>query len=211
VCLTLTHRTFDVIGGSAGALLGLLSLYKYQQKDELLQRACWCGQHLLKQRISTADGRRAWPAFQSHPLTGFSHGAAGIAYALLRLGDVTGDQIWKEAAEEALAFEQSHFLPEVGNWADLRAQSEETDMHASHAFATAWCHGSAGIGLARLGGLAVLNTPQIQTDLAVALQTTQKTGLQEVNALCCGNFGRIELLVAASQRLNQPHLLEVAR
>jgi lantibiotic modifying enzyme len=30
-------------------------------------------------------------------------------------------------------------------------------------------------------------------------------------AFCCGNGGRIELLVAASQRLQQPHLLEVAR
>jgi type 2 lantibiotic biosynthesis protein LanM len=204
-------QSFDVIGGSAGALLGLLSLYKYIQKDELLQRARWCGHHLLEQRVLTASGRRAWPAFQSHPLTGFSHGTAGIAYALLRLVEETGEQIWKEAAEEALGFEQSLFLPEVGNWPDLREQSEETDVHAFHTAPTAWCHGAAGIGLARLGGLAVLDTPQIRADLAVALQTTQKTGLQEVDALCCGNGGRIELLVAASQHLKQPHLLEVAR
>jgi type 2 lantibiotic biosynthesis protein LanM len=204
-------QSFDIIGGSAGALLGLLSLYSYVRKDELLQRAVWCGHHLLAHRVPTASGRRAWPAFQSHPLTGFSHGAAGIAYALLRLAEATGDQIWKEAAEEALEFEQALFLPEVGNWPDLRALSEQTGEHASHTAMTAWCHGAAGIGLARLGGLSVLDTPQIRADLAVALQTTQKTGLQEVDSLCCGNGGRIEFLVAASQRLKQPHLLEVAR
>jgi type 2 lantibiotic biosynthesis protein LanM len=204
-------QSFDVIGGSAGALLGLLSLYTYVQKDELLQRACWCGHYLLAQRVLTASGRRAWPAFQSHPLTGFSHGAAGIAYALLRLADATGDQIWKEAAEEALEFEQALFLPEVGNWPDLREAAEQNGGHTSHTAMTAWCHGAAGIGLARLGGLTVLDTPQIRADLAVALQTTQKTGLQEVDSLCCGNGGRIEFLVAASQRLKQPHLLEVAR
>jgi type 2 lantibiotic biosynthesis protein LanM len=204
-------QAFDVIGGSAGALLGLLSLYKHMQKDELLQRAWWCGQHLLAQRVSTTSGRRAWPAFQSHPLTGLSHGAAGIAYALLRLTEETGEQIWKDAAEEALSFEQSLFRQEEGNWPDLREQSKETDVHAFHTAPVAWCHGATGIGLARLGGLAVLDTPQIRADLDAALQTTQRTGLQEVDSLCCGNGGRIELLVAASQRLQQPHLLDVAR
>jgi lantibiotic modifying enzyme len=204
-------QSFDIIGGSAGALLGLLSLSRYVWKDEFLQRAVWCGHHLLAHRVPTASGRRAWPAFQSHPLTGFSHGAAGIAYALLRLAEATGDQVWKEAAEEALEFEQALFLPEVGNWPDLRELSEQTGRHASHTAMTAWCHGAAGIGLARLGGLAALDTPQIRADLTVALQTTQKTGLQEIDSLCCGNGGRIDFLVAASQRLKQPHLLEVAR
>ncbi len=204
-------QSFDVIGGSAGALLGLLSLYKHMQIDELLQRARWCGQHLLAQRVSTASGRRAWPAFQSHPLTGLSHGASGIAYALLRLTEETGEQIWKDAAEEALGFEQSLFRQEEENWPDLREQSKETDVHAFHTAPVAWCHGAAGIGLARLGGLAVLDTTQVRADLAAALKTTQKIGLQEVDSLCCGNGGRIELLVAASQRLQQPHFLEVAR
>jgi type 2 lantibiotic biosynthesis protein LanM len=204
-------HSFDVVAGSAGALLGVLSLYQYQQKDDLLQRALWCGQHLLKNRVATASGSRAWPAFQLHPLTGFSHGAAGIAYALLRLAEVTGSQVWKEAAEEALAFEQSHFLPEEQNWRDLRKQPEETDAHTPGSALSAWCHGAAGIGLARLGGLTVLDTAQTRADLTVALETTQTAGLQEVDSLCCGNSGRIELLVAASQRLKQPQHLEVAR
>jgi lantibiotic modifying enzyme len=76
---------------------------------------------------------------------------------------------------------------------------------------TAWCHGAVGIGLARLAGLPTLDTPQVRHDLTVALHTTQHAGLTSVDCLCCGNFGRIELLVAASQRLQQPHLLEVAQ
>jgi lantibiotic modifying enzyme len=45
----------------------------------------------------------------------------------------------------------------------------------------------------------------------VALQTTQKYSLQGVDHLCCGNFGRIELLVVAFQKLSRPDLLETAK
>jgi lantibiotic modifying enzyme len=78
-------------------------------------------------------------------------------------------------------------------------------------FTTSWCHGAPGIGLARLGTLNILDTPQIRSDLQVALQTTQAYALAPLDNLCCGNYGRIELLVAASQRLQQPQLLKVAR
>jgi lantibiotic modifying enzyme len=78
-------------------------------------------------------------------------------------------------------------------------------------FAAGWCHGAHGIGLARLGGLPVLDTPQVRNDIQVALQTTLTWGLSSLDNLCCGNSGCIELLVAASGRLGQPHLLEVAR
>jgi type 2 lantibiotic biosynthesis protein LanM len=205
-------QSFDVIAGSAGALLGLLSLYEYVYKEEILARAVMCGQHLLEHRVETTSGARSW-LFQpqKRPLAGFSHGAAGIAYALLRLAAVTGEQTWKDSAVEAIAFEQSLFSPEAGNWLDVRNVSLDADPRACGTYMTAWCHGAVGIGLARLAGLPTLDTPQVRHDLTVALHTTQHAGLTSVDCLCCGNFGRIELLVAASQRLQQPHLLEVAQ
>lgn len=205
-------QSFDVVTGSAGALLGLLTLYECVHKEELIERALMCGRHLLTQRVETVSGARSWSSQQQkRPLAGFSHGAAGIAYALLRLAAVTGEQAWKDAAGEAIAFEQSLFAPEVGNWLDARGLSENADPHSGRTHMMAWCHGAPGIGLARLGGLPMLDTPQVRHDLTVALQTTQEYGLPSVDCLCCGNFGRIELLVAASQRLQQSHLLDVAR
>jgi type 2 lantibiotic biosynthesis protein LanM len=203
-------QSLDIIGGSAGTILGLLSLYKQVGGDELLEQALLCGQHLLEQRVETARGARSWPAFQKQqPLTGFSHGAAGIAYALLLLSQATGQPAFKEAAEEAICFEQQLFSPEAGNWPDLREKCASAD--GLPAFITSWCYGAPGIGLARLGGLPMLDTPQVHHDLQVALQTTQAYGLDGLDSLCCGNFGRIELLVAASQRLGQRQLLKMAR
>jgi type 2 lantibiotic biosynthesis protein LanM len=202
-------QSLDIIGGSAGTILGLLSLYKQVGGDELLEQALLCGHHLLEQRVETASSARSWPAFQKQSLTGFSHGAAGIAYALLLLSQATGQHAFKDAAQEAIHFEQHLFSPEAGNWPDLREVSRSPD--GSPVFVTSWCHGATGIGLARLGGLPILDTPQVRNDLRVALQTTQAYGLEALDNLCCGNFGRLELLVAASQRLGQPQLLEMAR
>lgn len=162
----------------------------------------------MQQRIATESGTRTWGTLQKRPLTGFSHGAAGIAYALLRLSGVTERDIYRKAAEEVITYEQSVFMPEIGNWPDLR---ESDDLQTDVPCGTSWCHGAPGIGLARLGGLAVLDTPQIRGEITTALTTTQTFGLPTLDGLCCGNFGRIELLIAASQRLHQPHLGQMAR
>jgi lantibiotic modifying enzyme len=199
------------MSGSAGAILGLLALHRQIGEDALLEQAQICGHYLLEQRVQTECGARSWSTIQKQPLTGFSHGAAGIAYALLCLAQATGQQVFKEAAEEAIRFEQHLFCPEVGNWPDLREPEAPTEAETKADFMVGWCYGAPGIGLARLGGLPVLDTPQVRTDIQAALQTTQATGLSSLDKLCCGNCGCIELLVAASLRLGQPHLLEVAR
>ncbi len=73
-----------------------------------------------------------------------------------------------------------------------------------------WCYGAPGIGLARLGGLPILDTPLIRADIEVALKTTGDPGLQTIDHLCCGNFGRAEILFVAGQRLNRPDLIELS-
>lgn len=47
---------FDVIGGSAGAILGLLSLYQATGEETVLDRAVVCAQHLLNCRTASAEG-----------------------------------------------------------------------------------------------------------------------------------------------------------
>jgi lantibiotic modifying enzyme len=83
-----------------------------------------------------------WPV-PLGPLAGLSHGAAGIAWALLALFARTGEERFRTAARGGIAFERSVFSTEAGNWRDLRDPE-----HAR--FPTAWCHGAPGIGLARL-------------------------------------------------------------
>ena len=197
------NNVLDIIGGAAGAILGLLTFYAVSPDEVALDRAITCGQHLLHCRTESEAGYRAWPTLDSKMLTGFSHGAAGIVYALLRLYAVTRDCDVLAAAQEGIAYEDSVLVREKGNWPDLR-----TDEQSS--FMMSWCHGAPGIALGRLGGLAMLGSDDIRQDIEMAVQTTRAAGAQGVDHLCCGSLGRADVLLVAANRLSRPNLAAVA-
>jgi type 2 lantibiotic biosynthesis protein LanM len=201
-------QSFDIMEGAAGAILSLLALHKVETANKLqasttLKLALACGEHLLVHQTSTDNRPKAWKTWNGKQLTGFSQGAAGIAYALLQLFAVTQETRFIDAAALALAYEQSVYCAEALNWPDLR--SEEP------CFRVNWAHGAAGIGLGRLGGLCVLDTPKIRQEIAIALETTQKFAVSGVDNLCWGNFGRIETLLVAAQKLERPDLLQLVQ
>ncbi|MFB2920440.1 type 2 lanthipeptide synthetase LanM family protein [Aerosakkonema funiforme] len=202
-----SDKQFDIIGGAAGAILGLLALHSETKDSGVLDKAIICGQHLLAHRTSVNGKPKAWKILGQKQYTGFSHGTAGIAYALLRLYAVTQDPAYLDAAREGIAYENSVFSAVAANWPDLRAFAQQ---NGEPGFMVSWCHGATGIGLARLGGLSILKTDEIDGDVQVSLQTTQKHTLQDVDCLCCGNFGRIEMLLFAAETLSRPELLAVA-
>ena len=201
-------RDFDILGGSAGVILALLKLYASTKNSEHLTKAVWCGQHLLHYRRPSASGPRAWVNMgNTLPLTGFSHGAAGIAYALLRLFEVTREAKYLEAARESIDYERTAFSAESSNWFDLRQASASADEPSCM---VSWCHGAPGIGLARAAGLRILDDVRIREEIDIALLTTERFSLQDVDHLCCGNFGRVEFLLLASRALCRPELYETA-
>lgn len=204
--LIAADQKFDVISGSAGIILGLLALYNLSADSEVLDRALLCGNHLLSCRVTSNLGYKVWENSHGELLTGFSHGAAGIAYALLRLYEVTGNIAFLEACLEANAYETSVFIPDVGNWPDLSSPQTAEGFTCL----CSWCHGAPGIGLARLGGLDILDTDKIRQDIEVAINTTMRFNLRATDHLCCGNLGRIEFLFTAGQKLSRPQLLETA-
>lgn len=196
-------RDLDVMAGSAGAILGLLALVETTEVDAFKELAIAFGDHLLNNRVKSETGYQTWQTLDGKLLTGFSHGAAGIAYALLRLYQTTDEVRFKEAASDAIAYENTLFSTITENWLDLRSSQPS--------FMTNWCHGAPGIGLARLGSLAILDTSEIRQDIEMALKTTQHFGISGVDHLCCGNFGRIEFLLEAARQLTRPRLLEEAQ
>ena len=193
----------DVFVGSAGALLGLVALYETSPTQEVLDRAVACGKHLLRTRTPSRTHASAWKTLNGAQTTGFAHGAAGIVYSLLRLYAITGDTALLDAARGGLHYEDRALDHLAGNWAEV-AGSEMPG------FGVSWCHGAPGIGLARLGTLAMLDTLSVRRDIEIALQTTQQMGVSGLDHLCCGTCGRAELLLAAAQRLARPELIAQA-
>ena len=202
-----SDRELDLMSGAAGAALALLALYRAARLPEALDKAVRCGEHLLQHRSESRQGPRAWKTLGNEMLTGFSHGAAGITYALLRLYEATGESSFREAAVEAEAYETSVFMPEVSNWPDLRVPPTEQ----GYAHMTTWCHGAAGIALSRLAALPILDTPQVRQDISHGLRATRLVGTQGLDTLCCGALGRAETLVVAAKELGDPAYLQEAR
>lgn len=189
-------RTFDVVNGSAGTVLGLLGVHDRAPDSALVSTVVECGEHLLDHRVA-ADGGCAWPTMGSATPTGFSHGAGGIAYALLRLWDVTGDDRFRDAGLDAMAYEDAQYVPDAGNWATNRSSQ------GGDSFADKWCWGRTGIGLARLGAADYCDADRVVKGYERALETFPTAEMGPHDHLCCGDAGRATFLLEAERRLDR--------
>ncbi|MBD2207954.1 type 2 lantipeptide synthetase LanM [Calothrix sp. FACHB-1219] len=190
-------QDLNISSGSAGALLALLALYKVTGKQRYLEQAISCGNYLLQQGITGDLGITAWNTAEKKLSPGFAYGAAGIAYALLRLYDITLDGSFLLGAKEAIAYERSLLLAETNN--------------QNHSFPLGWSHGTAGIVLARLGSLTILDHEEIRQEIISGLNTIQNSNLNLVDRLSCGNFGIIDVFLEAATKLSHPNLLADAQ
>lgn len=186
----------DVISGITGLIGPLLRLESVCGQALAIS----CGERLV--HLQLANG--GWPSltgqgFLNHgrpPLTGFSHGAAGMAAALARLAQATGYQHFASAAQRAVDYERSVFVNEQGNWPDFRGTSK------SNEFMLSWCHGAPGILLSRqvlqVAGIGDNQTiSELQTARAStisALERFRSTGGDTPAHLCCGVLGLTSLL-----------------
>lgn len=204
----------DLIRGCVGCVAGLLSLARVAPTVDVDDALRQCGERLAATAVPMAAGigwRVSVAGVAGDPLSGFSHGAAGFAWALLRLARHTGEQRYLQLAQDALAYERSLFDPANGNWLDSRptgrARAASAREAATGGFRVAWCHGAPGIGLARLDTLDVLDDADVRAEILAAVETTAALGLGNANqSLCHGDLGNLELLFRARRCLPHPHL-----
>ena len=197
----------DIIGGSAGCIASLIALYECKPSLSVFAAAVQCGDHLLSQAIPMKTGIGFPTNMGKNSLTGFSHGIAGIAWALLKLSVFTGKERFRTTALRAIDYERSLFNAQQGNWPDLRefANTLLKNNNEQPICMTAWCHGAPGIGLARLHSLPYLSNTEIQTEIDTALKTTLKQGFGKNHSLCHGDLGNLELLLQASQTFDEAY------
>ncbi|MDE1458183.1 type 2 lanthipeptide synthetase LanM family protein [Bacillus licheniformis] len=175
----------DIISGSAGALMVLMSLYEQLDDPVFLKLAEKCAGHLLQHKTNIENGA-AWkdPHTQNY-YTGFAHGTSGIAAALSRFNKVFDSQSLKKIISQCLAFEKQLYIASEKNWGSKGREQ----------LSVAWCHGAAGILLSR----SILrengvNDPGLHTDILNALETTVKHGFGNNRSFCHGDFGQLEIL-----------------
>jgi lantibiotic modifying enzyme len=190
----------DVIAGSASAVPALLRLGRGEsaaRHGERLLAAANRGEE-GRSRCNLSPEARAAGAVRPD-LCGFAHGAAGVAAALVELWNATGDERYREAAEQGFRYERRWFDPERGNWPDLR----RPDWRGKDAaFRADWCHGAVGIGLSRLRAWELSGCETCAAEAAAAVRATVRTLREERPeradwSLCHGTAGRLEFLLEA--------------
>ncbi|MFL5348431.1 MAG: type 2 lanthipeptide synthetase LanM family protein [Hyalangium sp.] len=196
----------DLLSGVGGLAAALVGLYRKTGNTRLLEVARRCGDRLVATAAPVSQSAVGWKGeVGTVPLAGFSHGAAGICWALLELSEATGNPRYAEVARQGLAYERSLFVPERGNWKDLRVPGT-TDSH----FMAMWCHGATGVALGRLLSLRYLEGAEVRQELATALDTTLRCGFGGNHCLCHGDLGNLEVLHMAGTVLGEPRWTKAA-
>jgi type 2 lantibiotic biosynthesis protein LanM len=195
-------KDLDIIGGAAGCIAGLLCLQSCSPSSRVLEVAHQCGERLTASARQMPLGLGWEPSIANHgPLTGFSHGAAGISWALLELSTQTREERFQTVALGGMAYERSLFSAEAGNWPDLRVPdtSPKQESREKPSFPVAWCHGAPGIGLARLLCRRLLQDSRFDSEIETALRTTIQSGFGFNQSLCHGELGNLELILEAAR------------
>lgn len=192
----LRPEMLDVMGGSAGAIIVLLSLYHAGGGARLLEAAVCHGDLLLSHATRSEEGW-SWKTIGAvRNCTGISHGTAGIAWALLELWDTTREDRFRATALEAFRYERTCFDTHRQAWPDLREEPTQ--------YPTFWCHGAVGIGFTRLRAWQILNDDQCLAEARTALDQTAYPGFELANySLCHGRLGNADFLIHASQVLKE--------
>jgi lantibiotic biosynthesis protein len=206
-------QTWDIISGSAGMIPVLLKLHAASGGDFLLDLALQHGEMLLEGAHRNGDGW-SWTTMPGpKDLTGFSHGTAGIGWALLELHGASREPRFLEAGLSALRYERRWYDAAQENWPDFRSDPQPGMQPIC---AVAWCHGAPGIGLSRIRAHQLLQEKECLTEATVAVRTTASSlsaALQSGQGNCClchGNMGNAELLLLAGDTLGHSDNLKLA-
>jgi lantibiotic biosynthesis protein len=209
-------QMFDVVGGTAGRIGGLIRLHRRFGDAWMLDAAVAAGRHLM----ATADrGPYGWSwgfgtsKYLLRNLTGYSHGAAGVALALLELYAITRDDAFRAAAWEAFRYERSCYSPQQRNWPDFRRTPTQSAMDPL-AYGYAWCHGAPGIGMSRLQAFRLAPQEDLRQEALVAMASTRAAieplALAGAFGICHGTAGNAELFLQAFEVLGDEASLAFA-
>lgn len=222
---------YDVMGGAAGAILGLLAVEAITDQEKFVGMAVRLAEHLERAARRHVFGW-SWPFGRgaSQDLCGYSHGASGVAHAFLELFARTGERRWRFAARRALEYERYHAIASTGDWPDFRdaelmehlqrrphmpfRRSGDKSSNQRFSVMRAWCHGSPGIALSRIRAVTLAVDPaDSDREATLALGATradlEKRELRNCS-LCHGLFGNAESLLVAYEQLGQSELETVS-
>jgi lantibiotic modifying enzyme len=221
------NNLLDLLGGNAGVIAPLLWLAMLQGGEPLLGPTIEFAEELAT-TATKRDGTWCWENDRAcgkgigpTPLCGFAHGASGMGLALIEIGVHCQRDDWIEGGLAAFRYEDQLYDVNRENWPDLRefgSRHHEPRAQKRSSFMVAWCHGAAGIGLARLRAFRLL--PDRRDELLMGVERAIRAAATHLRGLpdyvdaspCHGRAGVAETLLYATDVLDDvQHADEVAQ
>lgn len=194
-------KSYDLLGGNAGAIIVLLKLYDITGVREYLQAAMDAGDFLCIHGETMACGT-GWRGAEKTPLCGMAHGNSGILTALCRLYGITGEKRYYDLCLRGLDYEDSMYEERTHDWKDLRGESIRQGQSREQEMA--WCHGAGGIALSRKLMMEALEDQvseeaadlygRLEKDIKKAMPAVSKHFLREGMCICHGTLGNYRIL-----------------
>jgi serine/threonine protein kinase len=215
IAVTLTPqltRIPDLTHGWAGIGLLHLKLASVEGLGHHLSLAQAFGDALADSSVPMEMGI-AWPqppgpnkGLSGASLTGFAHGAAGIAYFLVELWRATRDDKYYRLAKHSAEWLMSLAEPCLPDTSGLSwpISNEDADRWFH------WCHGAAGIGLFLLRMWSLTGDAIYRNAVVAAARSVAVAGRRGGCTLCHGLAGNGDFLVEASLVLQNSMWLEKA-
>ena len=204
---------FDLLNGHAGNLLVLTLVYHYHPQANVLAIIHQIIDKFIEQVRISAIGLK-WNHFKYSfdSMAGFSHGASGMAYALMQVAEYLNYEGLHYLAQQALAYEMQYYDAQALNWLDLRLGFTRLGLPDAHLWnintflpgvsdVNAWAHGAAGVGLARLYAHKITGDPlYLEQCKAIVKRCKQDIAkMREDYTLCSGYGGMIPFLLRYPQ------------
>src|SRR5262249_19592722 len=135
----------EVIFGASGTILFLLDLSEETKDESYLNAALAAGRRLGAKADAEPRQRAAkqrllhwrWQLAGNSPYVNFSHGTAGVAYALARVGAAASDESCARASRDAAAWLMEQGTETGDQFSFPVIAGEKTTMGG-------WCHGPPG-------------------------------------------------------------------
>lgn len=135
-----TQESNDIVSGTAGIVLALLYLHHAMGHQGALDTATRAGYRLLEQAVQKDTGL-TWEIWKGYgrEMPNFSHGTAGVSYALATLYTKTGEHSFLEAAIQGARYLQSIATMQDDGYLIRHHTPGGEDLHY-----LSWCHGPVG-------------------------------------------------------------------
>lgn len=210
-------KEMDLLSGAAGNLLVLTLLFHHSAEKAILQDIHTLIDYFLTDARISKQGLK-WDhhklAYDS--LTGFSHGASGIAYALMQTGTYFRYDGLIYLACEALKYEMQYYNEKHSNWLDLRLGAHRFNLPGAHTWdlniflpelksVNSWAHGATGIGIARKYAYTITRDEQYATQYKRCTERCKEDikMKREDYTLCSGYAGMVTFLLQEKDVVNK--------